>query len=624
MRGSRNGAVPVACFRRKERFMKNGVFQLAVPAILLSFALIGCQTAKPFSPQNSILTEQTGLSPFGDTTHKTIEFSVFSGDTAAITGWTVEMANGSAIQKRWSGDAKSFPTTLSWDGHTDTGALAPEGTYTAHLAINYGKTGPVTAQSDSFLLDTSAPVGGLTLNPGQFTPDGTGAVQPIAITINGSSAVASMDSWSLEILGPDGRSVKSFDGKWPASAMHWDGKSATGDWVMPSMSYTARLTLRDEFGNTSRKLSTIVVGDLPAVAVLPEAQAAPGIVSVVPETRGFSPNGDDILDALTLHLSYGARASVNAWKVEILDASQQSIKTFNGDGSSRQRSISWDGKNQTGSLAPEGAYTARLSIDYGSAFAPGNATSTPFVLDTTPPTGTVTLSEPLFSPMEGSSTITLSVDASSPVAKIESWKLDIYDPENHLFRTFDSMWPAKTAVWDGKGLQGDLVLSGEDYPVFVTVRDEFGNTGEIQSMVPVDILVEKTLTGFRILSSRIFFKPYTADYTDVSPELAAQNTKRLADLAAKLTKFSNYKINLVGHAVMEDWNDMALGEVEQKNILVPLSKARAEAVKAAMVAQGLKASMFTTQGVGAADQLVPDSNLADRWQNRRVAFFINN
>ena len=32
--------------------------------------------------------------------------------------------------------------------------------------------------------------------------------------------------------------------------------------------------------------------------------------------------------------------------------------------------------------------------------------------------------------------------------------------------------------------------------------------------------------------------------------------------------------------------------------------------------------MFTTEGVGASDQLVPDSDLADRWQNRRVAFFL--
>jgi len=40
------------------------------------------------------------------------------------------------------------------------------------------------------------------------------------------------------------------------------------------------------------------------------------------------------------------------------------------------------------------------------------------------------------------------------------------------------------------------------------------------------------------------------------------------------------------------------------------------------VDRGLNAAMFTTEGVGASDQVVPDSDLADRWQNRRVAFFL--
>jgi outer membrane protein OmpA-like peptidoglycan-associated protein len=42
----------------------------------------------------------------------------------------------------------------------------------------------------------------------------------------------------------------------------------------------------------------------------------------------------------------------------------------------------------------------------------------------------------------------------------------------------------------------------------------------------------------------------------------------------------------------------------------------------ALVDRGLDSGMFTTEGVGASDQLVPDSNLNDRWQNRRVAFFL--
>jgi outer membrane protein OmpA-like peptidoglycan-associated protein len=134
--------------------------------------------------------------------------------------------------------------------------------------------------------------------------------------------------------------------------------------------------------------------------------------------------------------------------------------------------------------------------------------------------------------------------------------------------------------------------------------------------------VEKIPTGYRILSSRIFFKPYTADYTDVRTDLADQNMKRLADMAAKLRKFPNYNIRLVGHAVMIHWDNAALGDIEQKEVLLPLSTARADAVKKAMIDRGLEASMFTSQGVGAADPLVPDSDFADHWRNRRVAFFI--
>ena len=134
--------------------------------------------------------------------------------------------------------------------------------------------------------------------------------------------------------------------------------------------------------------------------------------------------------------------------------------------------------------------------------------------------------------------------------------------------------------------------------------------------------MEKTAEGYFIPASRIFFKSFTADYVDVPPALARQNTLRLNALAARLSRFPGYRIKIVGHAVQIYWWDPAIGRAEQQNILIPLSRARAEAIKRALVDRGIRAADLTTDGVGAADQLVPDSDLTDRWQNRRVALYL--
>ena len=70
--------------------------------------------------------------------------------------------------------------------------------------------------------------------------------------------------------------------------------------------------------------------------------------------------------------------------------------------------------------------------------------------------------------------------------------MNIYDPGGNLFKTFNARWPDSRAVWDGKGLSGQMVESAEDYPVTVKVRDEFGNVGMVKGNVPIDILVFKT------------------------------------------------------------------------------------------------------------------------------------
>jgi flagellar motor protein MotB/flagellar hook assembly protein FlgD len=466
------------------------------------------------------------------------------------------------------------------------------------------------------VLDVTPPSVSVTAAPGSFTPTAQGVKESMTLTVDAKSNVAKIDSWTMNVLDPAGKLFKGFSMKWPVDKVTWDGKGLSGDFVQPGQTYTGTLIVRDEYGNVGRSEVDI------SVAALPEAPQPKGAgpSSVTARRAGFAPTG--ALATIGLSLSFAQQASVKTWKVEIAQTGQNAQKTLTGTGSNLPATLTWDGKTDAGSLAPEGTYTATLSIDYGTAFKAESVSSAPFVLDLTPPNGSISLSPDLFSPIEATDTLTITLTASSRIAKIDSWTLDIYDPGGHLFESFDGKWPASEIIWDGRGINGDMVVSSEDYPVSVQIRDEFGNVGILKGNIPIDILVVETPQGYRIPNSRVWFKAYTPDYEDVSPDLAAQNDDRLDQLAAKLKKFPDYKYRIVGHAVMIHWDDPARGKIEQEEELIPLSKARAEAIKQALIERGVDGSAITTEGVGASDQIVPDSDLANRWQNRRTAIFI--
>ncbi|MGA2546135.1 MAG: OmpA family protein [Rectinemataceae bacterium] len=578
-------------------------------------AVIAVADIPSVSGSNSIEALYAGFAPKGESPIKTMDFHVAIGRSDALKAWTIAIGQGDrGVQKTISGDSANLPTSISWDGTNGGGAMAPEGAYTASLSLDFGMAfKPLTVKSKPFILDISPPSGTIVANPPRLTPDGKGGLAPLTLTIVANSDFAALDTWNLSVYGWDGGTVVNAEGQFPKNSYTWDGKGPRGAMIDPARSYKVAAKVTDKFGNAGNLRGTIGLAEIPVVTAA---------VSITPKTRGFSPNGDNVMDTMELALAYGQPQAVQSWRVEILNSGQV-VKTYGGDSEKLPPSIFWDGRKKDGTLADEGSYTATLAIDYGTVFKAAAAKSEPFVLDLSAPTGSLILSQPLFSPIESNSTITIAVDASSNVAKMESWSMKIYDPAGNLFMSFDGGWPNNTAVWDGKGISGDMVESAEDYQVAATVRDEFGIASELHSTIPVDILVEKTPTGYRIRSSRIFFKAFTADYIDVPANLASQNIQRLDQLSAKLKKFPDYKIKVVGHAVMINWANPVKGKAEQEKILIPLSAARAEAVKKAMVDRGFDPSMIVTEGVGASDQLVPDSDLANRWRNRRVAFFLD-
>ena len=132
--------------------------------------------------------------------------------------------------------------------------------------------------------------------------------------------------------------------------------------------------------------------------------------------------------------------------------------------------------------------------------------------------------------------------------------------------------------------------------------------------------VVSPIDGAVIAESKIYFPAYSADLSKVGQDKQAANTKALDALASALKAAPGSKIKVIGHANKVFWQDQVKGDAEQKAVLIPLSKARAQAVQEALVNLGLDASEFDLTGVGADGAVAPFGDLVNNWKNRRVEF----
>lgn len=349
---------------------------------------------------------------------------------------------------------------------------------------------------------------------------------------------------------------------------------------------------------------------------------APGKSIIQTDVSGFSPTSETGITSISFSLYFANPSKVEKWNLAVADLNGKKVMKRSGYNSYLPSNISWGGMDDSGSYAAQGTYVGILTVNYGKSFTESTVTSVPFILDMNRPGAKVQVTPAFFSPVSDSDKVNISIVPEKNLARLSNWAVDIYDPAWNLFQSFNAKWPTNSISWDGRGTDGDLVVSAEDYPIIIKLRDEFGNTGIIYSMIPVDIIVVQDGDNYRIENSRVYFKDFTADYQDIPVALSEQNILRLDQLAEKLKKYPEHRVVIVGHAVMMNWNDSELGKIEQDEVLIPLSKARAEAIKKAMVTRGVDAKMITTEGAGASDPLVDNSDLENRWKNRRTVIFL--
>ncbi len=241
-------------------------------------------------------------------------------------------------------------------------------------------------------------------------------------------------------------------------------------------------------------------------------------------------------------------------------------------------------------------------------------------------------------------------------ARIKSWSLVVHDSRSDavFWRTSGSAMsqvsgkPSQytlTVNWDGRGLAGQTVTSAEDYPYEFTVVDEKGLTSTYSSVIPVDVMVAREAGRLKMQIPSIVFRGDAADFrlvgdleedgslvirSSLSREQKANNERILARVAQILTKFSSYKVTIVGHAnPMSQYTGIEMNNPEEikdgvwGRALIPLSKERAQYVKDWLVREGgISAGRLSVEGKGGLETIVDKNDLVNRWRNRRVEFIL--
>ncbi|POR05238.1 hypothetical protein AU468_01755 [Alkalispirochaeta sphaeroplastigenens] len=512
----------------------------------------------------------------------------------------VSLETGEEV-RRFSGSLP-LPSRVLWDGRTDGGVPAADGSYHALLEASVPQRGTVRAESTPFRLLTEPPRVSLWTHPEIVSPDGDGQQDELILspTIEGAATARYRlfrDDREIDARLPD-----------PAPGEYsWLPRAADGT-ILPDGDYTIVLEAEDEAGNLGRSETLSFQVDTRPVS---------GFVRI--SAGAFSP-GSSAVQEVVFTPVLPVEEGLLGWSLEILSPRGEVVLFREGIQGEAPQPVAWDGTDRrTGDIVPDESYTARLQAVYRHG-PRVEALSPPVLLDSTAPELSVTVSPQPFSP-DGDGiddTVTFEI-AAVDESPLQYWLLEIFDPAGEFFYDLGGRGsPPERIRWDGRARNGELVMSAEEYPWRLEVADVLGNTRVEEGRLLVDILLERFGSGYRIQIPSIIFPPDSA-VLDLDPasETGAKNRAVVQRLAEILRRFPDYAILVEGHAV-----NLTGTEREHREELLPLSRQRALQVRTALIDEGIPARRLSAEGRGGADPLVPHDDEVQRWKNRRVDFIL--
>jgi flagellar hook assembly protein FlgD/outer membrane protein OmpA-like peptidoglycan-associated protein len=435
-------------------------------------------------PQIDVSTDKLLFCPTGESTKKTVTFtqSSMAGDD-----WkgTIVDSKGAAVKSyTW----KSLAETFVWDGTDSSGNVVPDGQY-GYVASSTDTAGNhVEKRVDGITVDTREMQVLLAASLPAFSPNGDGIKDTISLNAQVQRAAETAD-FALAILDAGGKTVKSWSGAVPASTVFlWDGikdsKDPAGD-----ATYSARLKVDYKSG----RIETTQSAPFLLRAAFPKAD-------ISADTYLFCPTGESVRKTVTISQT---STPGDDWAGVFLDAKGKAVRNYSWKDS--LLGFTWDGTDDSGSIAPDGAYTYVV----GSEDIAGNRTEKKIegiTVDSRRMSVSLSASLPGFSPNGDGvkETLTLNAPIQSP-AEVVDYALSILDASGAQTRGWSGKVPtAAVYVWDGLT---DAKARAPDGQYAANIRVEYRSGRVETAALPSPLLLRVTFPKIDISANWLLFDP---------------------------------------------------------------------------------------------------------------------
>ena len=563
-----------------------------------------------------ISTDIRAFSPNGDGIRDTISLIPHLQDGGGVVNWRIDIRNVYAGPAAGAGPAslvRSFsgtgivPASVVWDGRTDAGTMAPDGSYVAMFEVEHVTGLRPSALSMAFTLDTISPQAEISVPFTLFAPNANGRrdALPINVTTEGN------DEWDLIIVDSGNNIVRSWNwtGSTPAVPFVWDGRDNVGNNV-PDGTYSIAISSTDEAGNSTRRSIYNIVLDARVPAIFLTASA-----------HAIAPRPNQT-EAMRFNIVATIPDGIDSWRLELRDENDNIARVFpspQGGTGILPTAIPWNGTDAQ-TIIREGRFTPTLTVYYTKGDIVTVSTP-PVLVDISGPELSFRSTPEFFSPdndgVDDELFIFLSAIDASPIAE---WYLEIRETEGtrQLFYRIEGRGtPAERIIWDGRSNWGELVQGAMDYEYTFRARDILGNTSSISGRITTDVLIIRDGDILRIQVPSITFRANFADFVGISEERMETNNWVLRRIAGILNRFRDYQITVEGHA-----NPVIGTLAEEINELQPLSLARAQFVIEHLVSYGVTRSRLSPIGRGGTMTLAEPHDQDNNWKNRRVEFLL--